>query len=444
MILVVVLLVASPIFYWLVSPASWSYARALENQRKGNLEEAKTGFLAMLRSAPEHPGALFRLGEIAFSEQDFELALDYATRAIPGSGPQQKSEVIQLQANTLLSMGRGEQAVSTVMQLRSFSSLPIDFDSLSTSELIPFMKKRFDRQFLNSLAYVMVIAERDLEKAKKYVDAVIGYFEQQQPVSFLASAYLQERSSNYLLARDSLQNAVDRVKSQPVERKELEQRITNLKNFLQSENVSTQREESLRRQLRGLEIEAGYDRLYLAIRRLQLLKEKTGDEADYASELASIRSEEVNDEKLKIEIRDSEFTEYAFELHHYYDTRAMCLLRLGQQSVRRAVGERSDLPRFVVGMELAETRFGQAFQDMEQAIELKNSIRAFQEARPENSLLISLPSDQFRSQKSLSRIDAIEDYHLMQIQIAREKLEAGAALKAKILASGFEPSPLLF
>ncbi|MEC9091374.1 MAG: hypothetical protein VX438_01625, partial [Planctomycetota bacterium] len=280
MIVGMIMLVVWPILYWVVSPTGWAYAIALEDQRRGNFESAKKGLLEIVESQPLHATAWYRLGEIAFEEQEFEKSLNYSEKGLAVARIEQKTSIIDLQANSLLALDRGKQAVLAIRQLSSFTSLPQDFETLPVGELIPYMDKKYNRRFLNSLAYVMILGNVEPVQAQKYIAAVIGYFESKEQYSFLTAPYLYERASAYGKARESLIKKIGNLKKELTAKGKIDKRIKQLKTELNSSRLSDEEKEVIRLRLRTQELIAGYQQLFLATTRLQLLNRKLKIESD--------------------------------------------------------------------------------------------------------------------------------------------------------------------
>ena len=442
MIVGVFCLVAWPLMYWLFSPLEWKYARALEAHKRGDVTTAQLAFEQIIESDPSHSLALFRLGEIAFEQKEFEKSVEYTEQALEYARTEQKPHLINLQANAYVALENREEALKSVAKLQAFSTLPKDYAELSDDELLTVMSQPANRHFLNSLAYVSAVADDDLDEALRYINVVIGYFESSEEKSQLAIPYLHERVSNYSLAYSSLIQLANRIKSQVKNREDLESRISELKNLLEENST----DELTRERLERLVGVANHEMLFIAFTRLNLLAKKmnSANAESVTEELDQYRSEFVNEKNAKIELTDAQFVEYAFEMQHYYDTRAVIRLRMGEEIVAKSMGQKDDFPKFLQSMEVANEFYAKAYSDLTYAIQLKTAMEGYLEKFPNNSLAISLPSDHLAMESRERRIKAIEHYHRYLILNALGKIEDAKIYRSKVEQLGFEPNRLLF
>lgn len=446
MIIGVLLLVAWPVAYWLAAPSGWAYADAVENFKRGEFATAKSQFLQLLENDPHNAGILFRLAEIAYQEQEFEAAHQYAKQATSLASSNLKLQSIYLEANSLLALDQGEQAVQAINQIYAFSSLPADFSSLSMPELQSLMSKPANRRFLNSLAYVMAVANYRVKDAERYITAVISYFENEKKELDFAIPYLYERSSHYQDATDYLTSYMDQIIETLPDRRKIESKIAELKQRLEASEPESKLRETLRSELQTLEQAAGFPELYLATNRLMLLSQKVdvGTAQQYAQLMQKYESENINAQSVKLAVDDLMYLDYAAEMSPCYDTRAMCYYRIGESIVAKSMEDREDLPSFIMAMNRADEFFKKADDDMQRSAELKKARETFVEKYPDNSLMITLPSDEIMIERIRTRSDAVEIYHLMLIDLARARLEGARKREQAIRSLGFEPDRLLF
>ena len=442
MIIGVLCLVAWPLLYWLFSPLEWKYALALEAHKKGDLEKAQVAYEQIVASDPSNALALFRLGELAFERKEFEKSAEFAERSLEYARAEQKPHVINLQSNAYVALGNKEKALDSVSQLHSFSTLPSNYKRLTKEELVQLMNQPGNRHFLNSLAYVAAVANDDLNEAYRYIDAVIQYFETKEKKSQLAIPYLYERSSEYSFANDSLVRLANQVKGRVKNRAKIESRILEVKSQLEKNADDSKAKERLKRL-----VETGeHEMLFIIFSRLNLLAAKLNSENvdSLVKELDCYRSEFVNEKTSRVELDDATYVEYAFELHHYYDTRAYIRLRMGEELVAKSMGQKDDFPRFLQAMEAANELYRKAYDDLIYAIELKSAMEKYLAKFPNNSLAITLPSDDMSKVIRDKRTKAVEHYHRYLILNALGRIEDAEIYKSKIVDLGFEPGPLLF
>ena len=447
MILGIVLLVAGPVAYWVISPSSWSYSAALEKQKNGDFEAAEREYLQILKSKPNHPLVLLRLGELAYRKQEFETALTFADKALTIAYPQQKPSIINLKTNSLIALNRPEDAVKSIWQLHEFTSLPKDFQKLESEQLLPFMTSPGNRHFLNSVAYVMAINNVELARAEKFISTVIRFFERDSNQARFAIPYFYERAGMHEKAYQRLAELTKEVQGD--DNGNLLQMVgisLEIKTILAKSQNNPSATDAKR--LRVLESAGNYSTLFIAYNRMKLLAEKLGNgEAEkYLREMNRFRTDYVNEENCRLEIDDRKMLQQGFELQHYYDTRAIVRLRLGDAWAAKPIvqADEDKFPDFKRSGRIANASYERGYRDLIKSIEVKAAMDAYREKFPENSLMISLPSDHLASQRDENRTKAIEHYHRFLLLVSLGRLDDAEVFYGKVQDLGFEPGPLLF
>lgn len=426
MILVVVLLVASPVLYWLISPMGWAYSAALEKQKSGDLAGAENDYLHIVEKNPQHSMAYLRLSELAFGKQDYESALRFAKSALTVAKPQQKPAIINLETNSLTALERKKEAVASVAKLHEFTTLPKEYDQLSREELMPFLSNPANRHFLNSLAYIMAVNGENLSRAESYIDAVVFYFERHAEHVRITAPYLYERASRYREAFDSLQFELAQV------RKELDGESTTL-------IARGPQDSSGNRVVNQLSH-------YVINNRLRLLADKLENEESqqFAEEMKKY-ADSVKEPAGRIKIDDVKFLQYAYELQHYLDTRSIIRLGLGDEQTASSIGKRKDnVLEFLELCDEADAYYQSGYRDLVAAISMKSATNAYHEKYPENSLMISLPNDAQAFEREKNRLQAIEHYHSYLLLNSLGRIEEANSHIDEIEKLGHQPGRHLF
>ncbi|MEC9092786.1 MAG: hypothetical protein VX438_08790, partial [Planctomycetota bacterium] len=173
-------------------------------------------------------------------------------------------------------------------------------------------------------------------------------------------------------------------------------------------------------------------------------KLKIESDRDLAAELEEFSSDRINSRVTKLERNDEEFLEYAFELHHYYDTQAMGYFYQGESIVKKSMRNRENYLMFLQAMNQAEEQYKKAREAIGYSMELNSAMDCYFEAHPNNSLVISLPSDAEVARQNTNRSRAVEHYHLFLVLTALGNIEEAEIIKEKIRELGYEPNRLLF
>lgn len=460
MILGILLLVCSPLLAWMISPADWYYAIALENQQRGNLDRAREIYQKIVARNPNQSMALFRLGELAFRDEDLEAALDYADRALVLAGPARKPAILNLLINSLIGLGRSQAAVNAAEQLYEYTSLPREFDDLDAAGLLPFLGVSANRQFLNSLAYTMAVSGHDPEQAEIYINAVIRYYEKRVDNARLTIPYLYERSSHHQQAFQQLRElaaAFEVDPADPDDRDSIGEETDRASELLENQGQgqadgkqAAEARSSDDSSLPQFRIPVNRDDrrfLYRVLNRLKLLADELAPEEapGYAAALEKLRSEELHPLELRIEVDDQYFLKIAYELRHYYDTRAIVRLAVGDRiTAESVINLENNIAGFVEASDRAAAYYRAGYRDLITSIELRSAMKAYRQRFPDNSLMITLPSDRQEFQREEQRLQAVEYYHRYLLLIALNRLDEAEDWLPRINDLGYQPGPTLF
>lgn len=442
----IIFLLCWPLFYWICIPNAWRYAQGVELQKAGEIDQARDVYQQVLRNNPSHSAARFRLGEIAFENREFEKAYEYAQEALEFPGNLQRPQLINLQTNALLALDRNDQAVESISQIFEFANLPSNYADLSVAELQSLSGEMPNRQFLNSQSYVMALAGIRLEQAENFSDATVGYFENQHPLSRFAAAYLFERSSCYRQAADVWQGLIEQTRESVGDFVRREERIRKLRTQFSSGKVQGEISNRMREQIRLLEHQARFGFFHLAYRRLGLLARKTGqvDPKQYESLAEFYQPRFATADRIEFTLDDQLMVQYAFELQHYYDTRAVVRLKIGESLAGQAARKRDNSAEYVLLCDRSQAYLEGALEDVNLGMSLRDALDSYNRKFPRNTLLVRLESDVRSQRREAKKIEATVLYHRYLILKSLCRDDEVDSLVSRIRDLGFEPDRFLF
>jgi len=94
-------------------PVAAIYAQALEMQRKGNLQEAKTSYEKIVKIDPQNVQALNNLGVIYMEQKDYEMAIKYFHDALD-----MNNEYVDAHYNLACVYAQKKDSVQSMMYLK--------------------------------------------------------------------------------------------------------------------------------------------------------------------------------------------------------------------------------------------------------------------------------------------------------------------------------------
>lgn len=446
MILFMWLLVASPFVYLVVSPGSWSYAAALSAQKRGEFNSARQQFQQIVATRPGHAASWYRLSEIAYELNEFEESLQAIETAEEVVRSERQQEFVTLQkANVYIVLGKGQEAVETLLSLReTFAKIPEGYRRFSRAQLVSLASRAQARSFLNMIAYFQALGNVDLRTGLKQADATIGFFEGETWELQLAIPYLLERSSHYQSAFDAYQDILDDLRADVSVMDRIEDRISDFKQkLLDLADKDDPQVKKFSLQLQSYRSIARYERQAFVLHRMIMLAEKLDvDSSAMQEQLEKIQSTgSLPDNVLELKLDDARFLSIASEVHNYYDTRALIRLRMGEQKEIEFL----DNPVAIVESQgSAEKLYQSALKDSRKALAYLRAVQAYRERFPENSPII-LPQDDMRElERNELKVEAVELFHLSQILTSLRLNEEAEETLESVRKLGFEPSAKLF
>ncbi len=448
MILFFILATTWPFLEGMFSPDRWRYAAALELQKTEQFAEARQIYEGIAARKPKQAVTWYRLAEISAHEEHFEEALSHINKANEYASPEQKYYFLNFKAKLLLSLKQNRSAVQTMLKLLPMTALPADFRSLSADELAGQLGKASHRQFLNGLAYVSAIGGVDLMIAKKMMDAVISHFEQEDWNASLCIPYLYERTSQYEKALAAYQAVLQNIRKEITGYDAKFQSMLELKSQLaELPGEEVQKKTILSKRLVALEKVLSLKKQWLILNRIQLLAEQSDNDIqvnEVRRQLAELSSEKINNEEVNFELNDAVYYSLAFELHHYFDTRAVVHMALGDAAVANMIDNQTNGGEFWNREQTANLDYQQAKRDIEVTLELQEVLKLFEDRFPENSQFIAMPSDTAERKRSVQRNEAVERNHYSRVLWSLGYEEQAMEEEKKVRLLGFQPGPQLF
>lgn len=467
-------LVATPTLLFVVSPNSWRYASALENQKSGQLELAKEQFKEITESDPRNVAAWFRLSEIALERKDLqesERCIDQALRfrilefslerndyrqslqCLNGAirtvdlptRDKQTNGIVDQKITTLLASGKGEQAVALIKQqvsglinrfARSGKKGTV-FSDLSQSHVNELLAASVFQNYFNKLAYLSAVANIELKQASQFIDAVPVAFHQRHKESRLLLPYLHELNGNYEKAQDAYADILVETASELPP-------LDGLSSFLKKQfGIEKQEVKS--------QVNVGQvaDR-YKVLHRMKMIAERLAQKqcvAQIDELLQRLPEQEKQDSSLELMVEREKILEQASSLCSYLDTRAFIRYRQAiklETEMARGITEIDFLSFNKAKYPIIKSLHAKSLAAIDIAMELHDAIERFNEIQPLNSLVVRRSTDEIVAARRDKKNSAVMNFHYALILESNGRFNEATSARKKVGELGFEMDELLF